>query len=189
MNFSNTIWQDKHLIHTLTDGGVVVIPTDTVYGIVCKATNPTAVARVYDVRKRASEKPCIILVGYINELEKFAITLTNIQREELRKFWPGPVSVRLDCPSDNFTYLHRGTNSLVFRMPAPESLQDLLRKTGPLIAPSANTEGNPVSKNIQEAKSYFGDLVDLYVDGGEIEGHPSKIINLSKDGLVSIIRE
>src|SRR5204863_149383 len=70
---------------------------------------------------------------------------------------------------EKFEYLHRGTNTLALRLPKDESLQNLLKKTGPLIAPSANVEGLPPAKNITDAKKYFGDGVDLYIDGGEIE--------------------
>jgi len=74
-------------------------------------------------------------------------------------------------------------------MPAPKSLRNLLFKTGPLIAPSANTEALPPSRNIAEAKKYFGNKVDLYIDGGEIVGQPSQIIRLNTDGTIVVLRE
>jgi L-threonylcarbamoyladenylate synthase len=189
MEIKDSVWRNERLADTLQEGGVVIMPTDTVYGFVAKADNPIAVSRVYTIRKRATEKPCIILVGDISELDKFSIPLTQTQREAIRKYWPGPVSISLSCPDEKLTYLHRGTNSLAFRMPASEGLQSLLKLVGPVIAPSANPEGMPVAKSIDEAKAYFGDLVDLYIDGGEVVAAPSKIIKISPDGTEKVVRD
>lgn len=84
----------------------------------------------------------------------------------------------LPCKSTKFQYLHRGTKSLAFRLPKKKPLRELLEKTGPLVAPSANPQGLEPAKNITEAKKYFGDMVDVYVAGGKLEGKPSKLISL-----------
>ena len=192
------------------------MPTDTLYGIVGRAENRAAVDRIYAARKRNPEKPCIILIGDIAELEKFSIVLSDKQalaRTVLASGNKEPVSMVLDCPDERFTYLHRGTKTLAFRVPAQEGLRNLLKQTGPLLAPSANLEARPPSENIAEAKKYFGDLVDpvrsrpreasatvtlgrpasngvdMYIDGGEIKGKASKVIRLLKDGSVHILRE
>lgn len=183
-------WMDENLIKTLKAGGVAVMPTDTLYGIVGLAENPETVKRIYEIRKRNPEKPCIVLIGDISELKKFSINLSSSEEEKLKEHWPGPVSIILDCDDEKLEYLHRGTNTLAFRVPAPVSLQKLLKETGPLIAPSANPEGLLPSKNIQEAESYFGSTVDLYFENDKaVEGgKPSKVIKLNKDGSVSVLR-
>lgn len=183
------VWNNENLIKILKEGGVVVMPTDTLYGLVGKAENEAVVNRIYKIRKRNPKKPCIILIGDISELKKFSIILSKEQELVLNKNWPGPVSVVLDCFDDSLSYLHRGAKTLAFRLPASEELRNLLIKTGPLIAPSANTEELPPAKNISEAKKYFGDSVDLYVDGGSIISKASKIIKLYKDGTVDILRK
>ncbi len=183
----NSIWNDKKIIEILKNAGIVVMPTDTIYGIVGKALNFSVVNRIYELRKRASNKPCIILIGDVGELEKFSTVLSEEQKNKIKEF-KGPVSFILDCLNDSFTYLHRGTNSLAFRLPQEKSLRDFLLKTGPLVAPSANLEGLSPAQNILEAKKYFGDAVDLYIDGGEIKGNPSKVIKLYKDGSVDVLR-
>jgi L-threonylcarbamoyladenylate synthase len=191
------IWNSENLVKILNENGVVVMPTDTLYGIVGKAGNTSVVERIYTVRKRTPTKPCIILIGEIEELKKFSIPLSEEQKNILKQYWsfdfaqdfqPGPTSIVLDCPDEKFAYLHRGTKSLAFRMPLPEGLRELLQKTGPLVAPSANTEKFPASENVEDAKKYFGDAIDLYVDGGPIVSKASKIIRLHKDGSVSIVR-
>lgn len=182
-------WLESNLVKILQENGVVVMPTDTIYGIVGKALNPSVVSRIYDIRKRAEEKPCIILIGDIDDISKFSVNLSKEQKVATKEYWPGPVSVVLDCTDDKLEYLHRGTKTLAFRLPIPEGLRELLKKVGPLIAPSANPEGLPTALNIVEAKEYFGNSVDLYMDGGIVAGKPSKVIKLHKDGSVSILRE
>ena len=191
MKFSQKIWSDVKLIETLKNGGIVVLPTDTIYGILGKAEDKSIVERIYKIRKRNPDKPCIILISDISFLEKFDIFLGGEQKKILKEFFSAkrPTSVILDSKNKKFSYLDRGTKTLSFRIPKNKNLQNLLSVTGPLIAPSANTEGLPPSKNIKEAKKYFGKLVDLYIDGGEIIAKPSRIIRLHKDGTGSIIRE
>lgn len=181
------IRNNSKLAKVLIENGVVVMPTDTLYGILGKAQDVSVVNRIYSIRKRNPEKPCIILIGDISELEKFCITLSEEQKKEIEKY-RGPTSFVLDCPEEKFEYLHRGTKTLAFRLPAQKDLQDLLKQTGPLIAPSANIEGLSPAQNIAEAKKYFGDLVDLYVDGGEVKGKASRVIKLNKDGSVEVLR-
>jgi L-threonylcarbamoyladenylate synthase len=167
---------------------VVVMPTDTIYGMVGEALNKYAVERIYKIRNRDLNKPCIILIGSLDELQKFNLTLSDAQIKKITD-WAEPTSFIVDCAEEKFTYLHRGTKTLAFRLPKFLELRNLLIKTGPLIAPSANLEAQLPSEKIEDAKKYFGDSVDLYVDGGEIKAKPSRIIKLQKDGSVTIIRE
>src|SRR3989344_1234031 len=182
-------WSDSNLIDALKAGKIAVIPTDTIYGVVCGALNEPAVKLIYELRKRTPAKPCVILIGDLAELEKFSIKLSGGEKSKLKKYWPGPVSIILDCLNDKFSYLHRGTKGLAFRIPAEPSLRNMLIHAGPLLAPSANTEGQPTAKNIIEAKNYFGATVDIYVDGGDITSEPSRIIQLNPDGSGSGIRK
>jgi L-threonylcarbamoyladenylate synthase len=191
------VWNDPNLIKVLQGDGVVVMPTDTIYGIVGKAQSLATVEHIYVLRKRSPNKPCIILIGNINELEKFSISLSEQQQNKLKENLFAlsgvegslPLSIILDCPNDSFSYLHRGTNTLAFRVPLNEELRNLLLQTGPLIAPSANIEGMPPAQNIDEAKKYFGNEIGLYVDGGNIAGKASKVIKLNRDGTVTDVRD
>ncbi len=201
MPVNENVWKEDNLIKVLKENGVVVMPTDTIYGVVGRAENEKVVNRVYAIRQRSPQKPCIILIGDIGELQKFSVALSEKQKIELSKYWsfdfaqdyqsfkPGPVSVVLDCLNNSLEYLHRGTQTLAFRIPGPQALRNLLLKTGPLIAPSANKENYPPNYNIASAKKHFGDLVDLYVDVGEERGKASRLIRLHHDGSVDILRE
>lgn len=167
-------WNDENLIGILQKGGVAVMPTDTLYGIVGSALNKSTVERIYKIRKRTRGKPCINLIGSLDELKKFDIAISPEQKVQIENFRE-PTSFII--------------NSISFRLPKNEELRKLLLQTGPLVAPSANPEGLPPARNIDEAKKYFGSSVDLYIDGGEITGQPSKVIKLLKDGSISILRE
>lgn len=168
------------LSDVLKRGGVAVMPTDTIYGIVGSALKQRAVERIYRVRKRKSSKPFIILISSLHDLAKFGIKPDARAKVFLKKIWPGPISVILPCPRPKFRYLHRGTKTLAFRVPKPKALRALLKKTGPLVAPSANIEGELPALNIKEAKGYFGDKVDVYVDGKPKRVAPSLLIEIKR---------
>lgn len=185
------IYDNQELINTLQDGGVVVMPTDTIYGILTTALNTASVERLYKIRRRSPDKPCIILINDISDLGHFDITLNETERKILEEFsaHDKPTSIILDSLNPEFQYLDRGTESLSFRIPKNEHFREILKETGPLVAPSANIEGETPATNIEQARISFGDEVDLYVDGGEIVGKASKIVRLYNDGRHTIIRE
>lgn len=168
----------KEEINILKKGGIGVLATDTLYGIVGSALSPKAVRRIYAVKGRDDKKPFIILIASLNDLKKFSVRLTTEQKRFLAKEWPGPVSIILPCKPKKFEYLHRGTESLAFRIPRSKRLIELLKKTGPLVAPSANPQGLTPAKNITVARDYFEDSVDFYIPTGTKEGKPSRIVSL-----------
>lgn len=178
------------LEEALKQGQIAVIPTDTIYGVVGSALIPDTVEKIYHLRKRKLDKPFIILISDLNDLNHFNVKLTDQAKEILQKVWPGPVSVILNLfqdPEQKLEYLHRGTNSLAFRMPKDEKLLDLVKETGPLVAPSANPEGEKPAETIEEAKDYFGNQVDFYLDGGQIQGKSSKLVKI-EDGQIVVLR-
>jgi len=160
----------------IKQGEIGVIPTDTIYGIVCSAFNKNSVEKLYKIRKRSKDKPMIVLIGSVSDLKLFNINT-------IVKNWPEKTSIVFDC--NDFEYLHRGKKSLAFRLPHNKDLINILKISGPIVAPSANIEGGKPAENIKEAKSYFGDKIDFYLDVGTIKSKPSKIIYLNNE----IIRE
>jgi L-threonylcarbamoyladenylate synthase len=169
----------KDIIETIKGGGIGVMPTDTMYGIVGSAFNKKTVERVYEVRRRNRTKPLIILISSIKDLEKFGIK--NIPVKFLNSLWPDKITVILTCAQKKFEYLHRGTKKLGFRLPKDKWLQEFIKKTGPIVAPSANIEGEKPSKNIKQAEEYFGASVDFYLDKGVMPINPSTIVELVGD--------
>ncbi|TRZ53321.1 hypothetical protein D4R99_01030 [bacterium] len=168
----------KEVIRILKKGGIGVLPTDTIYGLVGCALASETVEHLYQVRKRSPEKPFIILIGEVKDLELFGIREDCEEVKTARMSWPGKVSIILPCDNPNFEYLHRGTKMLAFRLPDDQKLSEILKETGPLVAPSVNHEGKPFASTIEEAKNYFGNEIDFYEDGGVIDSEPSAILKI-----------
>lgn len=182
--------ESEKLIETILAGGIGVLPTDTIYGLVGRADNKETVERIYKIRKRNPDKPFIILINSIEDLNKFNVTLEVATKNFInnKKLWPGKVSIIFPVTEPNFEYLTRKTLTLGFRIPEKPELKRLLENTGPLVAPSANPEGQLPAKNIEEAKKYFGDKLDFYIDEGILESEPSTLIKIN-DNKVEILRQ
>jgi len=174
-------------IEILKKGGVGVIPTDTVYGLVASVVNPVAVKKVIEIKNRSDGKGFIVLISSFDDLKLFGVTLTETARIFLQKFWPGSVSVILESANPEFDFLKKD-GTIAFRLPAKNDLIEILKQTGPLIAPSANPEGQPPAKNITEAKNYFLDKVDFYEDGGTLDSAPSTLVRIAGD-KVEVLRQ
>lgn len=179
---------NKSIIETIKNGGVGILPTDTLYGLVGLALNKEAVERIYKIKKRSAEKKMIVLIPDKRDLKLFKIEIDDRTKKFLNKTWPNPVSVVLPLSQNeefnkSIAYLHRNSDTLAFRVPEPRWLRKLLRKTGPLVAPSANPEDLPPAQNIEQARAYFREAVDFYVDKGELKGRPSTIIKLNEQDI------
>lgn len=178
----------KKVVEKLKSGGVGILPTDTIYGIVGQALSKKAVLRIYKLRKRNPKKPMIILIGSFRDLDLFKVKIDKRVGKVLSKLWPGKVSVILPCSRKEFFYLHRGTKTLAFRLPKPQWLKNLLKKTGPLVAPSANIEGLKPAKTVKEAKKYFGNKVDFYLSRGKLSSKHSTLVSL-RNGRIELLRK
>ncbi len=176
------------MLEIIKSGGTGVLLTDTLYGIVGQALNKKVVSEIYKIKGRRPDKPFIILISSIKDLELFGINIDSQMKKILKKYWPGPVSIILSCKLKKFEYLHRGTNSLAFRLPKKKSLLEVIKITGPLVAPSANPEGLPPANNITEAMAYFGNKIDTYMSGGKPNKKPSSII-LINNNSIKVIRK
>jgi L-threonylcarbamoyladenylate synthase len=177
-------WQKAKEI--IENGGVVVLPTDTLYGIVGKAESKKAVAKIYKIKARDMNKPFIVLITSYKDLDLFGVKVEKWQEKFLQKFWPGKVSVILLCLSKKFEYLHRGTKSIAFRMISKRNnnLFNLINSVGPLVAPSANIEGGKPAETIQEVQNYFSDKVSLYINDGKKNVEPSTLVRLEDNNWV-----
>lgn len=173
------------LIDKIQSGAVCVLPTDTVYGLVAITEQPDIVERIYDMKGRSSDKPFIILISELSQLETFSISINDAQADTLNELWPDTVSVILPCPEEMFAYLHRGHKSLAFRIPKQLWLRELIHKTGPLIATSANKSGKPLSTDLNQIMSQLTEA-DLYIEG-PVSTTPSRLARLSVDGSLKWI--
>lgn len=167
-------------------GSVGVIPTDTVYGVVARATDPAAVQRLYDLKQR-EDKPGTLIAASIEQAEELGLKHRYLKAVE--QFWPGPVSIIIPSSDSKLAYIHRGKMSIAVRITADKQLQEILKQTGPLLTSSANNPGEPTANTVEEAKAIFGDKVDFYEDGGDLsKREPSTIIRVIDDA-VEVIRQ
>jgi L-threonylcarbamoyladenylate synthase len=176
---------EKSIIETIKNGGVGVLPTDTLYGLVGSALNKKAVQKSYRLKQRSENKPFIILISKLNDLKLFGCVLGQQEKIIFKKYWPGKVTIVLPCPNlaKEMSYLKPLNQTLALRMPKEIWLKSLLNKTGPLVAPSANPEGLPPACDINQAKSYFN-KVDFYCDVGTLKSKPSKIIKIENSKII-----
>jgi len=180
-------------IEILKNGGVGVIPTDTIYGLVGRADMPETVARIARIKNRADGKGFIVLISSVEDLKLFGIEISDNVSFFLNKFWPGKVSVEVSYNSPEFKHLRRPEGCNAFRLSDQADLLATLRQTGPLVAPSANISNEPPAKNIKEAEKYFGLAgreggVDFYEDAGELDSAPSTLVKIIDD-KIEILRQ
>lgn len=162
-------------------GAIGVIPTDTVYGVVARASDQTAVARLYKLKNRES-KPGTIIAASIDQLVELGIKRRYLTA--VKQFWPGAVSVIIACADPDLRYIHQGVGSLPVRIPSDKATQAILQVTGPLLTSSANNPGEPPASKVEQARITFGDNVDFYIDGGDLSNRqPSTIIRVVDDAI------
>jgi len=175
----------KEAAEPLIKGGVGIIPTDTLYGTVARASDKHAVARMYKLKQR-EHKPGTIIAANIQQLIDLGVDEHHLRQAQ--RWWPGSLSVETPLGSD-LSYLHQDTGRQGVRIVADEALRQLLEQTGPLVTSSANQPGEPPATTVEEAHRYFGDSVDFYVDGGNRAGaQPSTIVRITEGGL-ELIRQ
>jgi L-threonylcarbamoyladenylate synthase len=174
---------DEAVKHLLKPGSVGVIPTDTVYGLVARAEDRLGVDRLYKLKNR-EVKPAPVIASSVDQLVKLGIKARYLK--PIEQYWPGPISVIVPHHLD---YLSQGLGAQPFRVPSSKELIELLNQTGPLVASSANQPGQPVANTLEEAKKYFGDTVDFYIDGGDLSEHKSSTIVRVVDDAVEVVRE
>lgn len=179
---------NENIIDILLNDGVGILPTDTLYGLVGRALSERVVERISQLKRRNDKNPFIILISSLEDLGLFGIKADEAFKELMRKYWPGKISIIFSCDNEKLAYLHMGTKSLAFRMPDKKNLLDLLKETGPLVAPSANHPGEKPALTTEEARNYFGGNVDFYVDEGKLESLPSTLVKL-ENGKTVILRE
>ncbi|MGN6752216.1 MAG: L-threonylcarbamoyladenylate synthase [Intrasporangium sp.] len=162
----------------LRRGEVVVLPTDTVYGIGCDAFDAAAVASVLAAKGRGRDKPPPVLIptprtalGLATSVPAYATTL-------MERFWPGPLTVVLQAHTSLHWDLGDTNGTVALRVPDHPVALELLRDVGPMAVTSANTTGDPAARNADEAREMLGESVAVYLDAGPVEeGDPSTIID------------
>lgn len=165
----------------IRDGGVVVMPTETVYGLACDATNDAAVARVFQIKGRPSDNPLIVHVSSFEGLRALAIEVPDQARDLAQRFWPGPLTLVLK-KRDSVPYrTTAGLDTVAVRMPDHPVALELVRRSGrPIAAPSANLFSQLSPTRAQDVDPLILSQVDLALDGGQCDiGLESTVLDLS----------
>lgn len=161
-------------------GRLVVLPTDTLYGIGCDAFNTYSVANLLAAKHRGPDMPVPVLVGSWDTIQGLVAVYPQAARDLVEAFWPGGVSIVLpQAPSLQWN-LGDTRGTVMLRMPLHPIAIELLRRTGPMAVSSANISGHTPPTTAQEAETQLGKSVSVYLDGGKAPvGTPSSIIDLS----------
>jgi len=197
------ITEIQKALEVLRKGGIILYPTDTVWGIGCDATDPVAVAKVYEIKKRADSKSLVLLASdmdmicrYVKEVPEMAVQLVEVNDKPMTIIYPGAVAggpedkASKGCLAFN-TVAEDGTVGI--RIPMMDFCQQLVARFGrPVVSTSANISGEPTPKKFAEISSEIREAVDHIVDPGlerGATGRSSSIIKVGLDYSIEIIRK
>jgi tRNA threonylcarbamoyl adenosine modification protein (Sua5/YciO/YrdC/YwlC family) len=173
----------KAAVEAVRRGELVVLPTDTVYGVGADAFSPAAVTALLAAKRRGRDMPPPVLVGTVRAATALVEDLGDAGKDLIDEFWPGGLTLVCRARSTLSWDLGDARGTVAVRMPLHPAALDLLKETGPLAVSSANVSGMPAATTADEAEDQLGDSVAVYLDGGPATGGvPSTILDLT--GLV-----
>ena len=174
---------------TVKSGRLVVLPTDTVYGIAADAFDNGAVASLLAAKGRGRDMPVGVLVGSWHTISGLVYSVPDAAHELIRAFWPGALSLVVQQAPSLKWDLGDARGTVMLRMPLHPVALEVLREIGPMAVSSANVSGQPAASTADEAHRQLGDLVDVYLDGGTSERQAaSTIVDLTGE-TPKILRE
>ena len=169
-------------------GEVVVLPTDTVYGIGADAFSPSAVRKLLEAKGRGRDMPPPVLVPEVRTIDGLASSIPFAVRELVDAFWPGALTIVCRAQPSLAWDLGETGGTVALRMPLHPVALELLKRTGPMAVSSANLSGRPAATTVADAVDQLGSSVRVYLDGGDSpEGAPSTIVDAS-DGKLRVLR-
>jgi tRNA threonylcarbamoyl adenosine modification protein (Sua5/YciO/YrdC/YwlC family) len=180
----------------LRRGELVVLPTDTVYGIAAEAFDPVAVDGLLKAKGRGRDMPPPVLVGTVRAAMALVMDLADTGKDLIDEFWPGGLTLVCRASPTLVWDLGETKGTVAVRMPLHQVALELLKKTGPLAVSSANVSGQPPATTADEAVAQLGDSVSVYLDAGPCPGDvPSTIVDLTgsvprllRRGVISVDR-
>ena len=172
-------------------GGVIAFRTDTFYGLGADPFNAGAVQKVKDLKGREGNKPILVLISDVEQLGRLIENRSAAFDELEKQFWPGALTIIGKGTGQLPSELTAGTKSVGVRVPDDESARSVVRACGgALTATSANPSGEPAARSAAEALKYFGESIDLIVDGGATKtDRPSTVVDTTSDGGLKLVRE
>jgi len=159
--------------------GVVLMPTDTIYGLHALATSEPAIARIATIKERPEAKPFVVLGASTAQLESIGVSFPERARRTVDELWPGPLTAVL--PLNHPIAASRGSRTLAVRVPDLQWLRELLKITGPLASTSANITGQMPVASVEDGAHHLYNHVDAILDAGRREGKASCIVDFTGD--------
>jgi L-threonylcarbamoyladenylate synthase len=167
---------------SVLSGELVVLPTDTVYGVGADAFSPAAVTRLLAAKGRGRDMPPPVLVGSVRAASALVEDLGPWGQQLIDEFWPGGLTIVCRAQRTLNWDLGDAKGTVAVRMPQDQVTLDLLRETGPMAVTSANLTGKPAATTAEQAREQLGDAVAVYLDGGpSAGGQASTIVDLTGD--------
>lgn len=180
MSFNDTNNTHKNIERAagvIKKGGIVIFPTDTVYGIGCRWDHPKSVEKIYQIKSRPKNLPFPILLSGLSQLNGMAL-VTPLARDLAKRYWPGGLTIILKLETTSLRHPERSEGSVGFRIPNNQTVQELIRQSGtPIIGTSANLHGKPSVKNSKDLDPKIVKLVDYVIEGECEEGIESTVID------------
>lgn len=159
---------------------LVVLPTDTVYGLACDAFSHEGVQKLLDAKGRDRQSPPPVLIGNVSALDGLAQDVPELAKKLAETFWPGALTMILKAQPSLTWDLGETKGTVALRMPDHKIALALLQETGPLAVSSANLTGEPAATTCQQAEKYLGSKVQVYLDGGPSpKGEASTILDMT----------
>jgi L-threonylcarbamoyladenylate synthase len=172
-------------VDALRGGGVVVVPTDTVYGLAARPADPGAVQAVFDAKGRPGGMHLPVLAASLEQVRALGIELTIAAQTLAERWWPGPLTLAFGFATGAArpAWLN-GRDEVAVRIPDHDFLRGLLSETGVLLVTSANPHGAPTPLTADDVAAALGNSVSLIVDGGELTEVPSTLVNVRGANVV-----
>lgn len=176
---------------TLKNGGIVIFPTDTVYGIGCNCFSKKAIKRIFDIKARSEKKPINVLTDKIDKIENVTKNIKNEEKEIINKYMPGAVTIVLDKKENVPDILTSSLNTIGVRIPNNKIALEILKKIeNPLATTSVNISGDLPGLEINDFVKEFENKVDIIIDGGKTKiGIASTIVKVDENSKINILRE
>lgn len=173
----------------INNGGLVVFPTETVYGIGANGLNSNAVEKIYEAKGRKQDNPLILHISNKEMLETIAENITTVEEKLMEAFWPGPFTIILNRKPCVPNIVTGGLDTVGVRMPSGEIARKLIEAANcPIAAPSANISGKPSGTKVEDIFEELKDKVDCIIDGGNSQvGLESTVVRVI-DGIPNILR-
>ncbi len=162
-------------VQCVQSGGLIVIPTDTVYGLGCSLFNTESISKLYDLKGRETAKAIAVMLAEPGQIEQVAQGFTEQALRLAENFWPGALTLVVN-KHPSIPSVLSSLPTVGLRIPDYPFIQELIRRTGPMAVTSANLAGQPSATNIPEVLEQLGDQLDLYIDGGSATGGVSSTV-------------